>query len=123
MELPYWTHEDCFIFKPEFNNNISCYTHIIINYKKLIFSNKNNSEFDNGYFIRSKFNQLLTNSLDNLTSLTYITFGYHFNQSLTNSLDNLTNLTQITFGYYFNQPLTNSLDNLTNLKEITFGKS
>jgi len=49
------------------------------------------------------FNQLLDNSLDNLTSLTYLTFGKNFNQPLGNILSNLISLTHLGLGYNFNQ--------------------
>jgi hypothetical protein len=65
-----------------------------------------------------KFNQSLSNSLDNLIMLQQLTFGYKFNQPLANSLDNLIMLQQLTFGYKFNQPLANSLDNLIMLQQL-----
>jgi hypothetical protein len=68
------------------------------------------------------FNQPLANSLNNLTSLTHLTFGDKFNQPLDNSLDNLTLLTHLTFGYHFNQPLGNLLNHLPNLTHLGLGK-
>ena len=72
-------------------------------YKKLIFSDyddyeiciETNNKYETKYSKNkkhSKFNQPLSNSLDNLTKLQQLTFGYNFNQPLSNSLDNLTQL-------------------------------
>jgi hypothetical protein len=51
--------------------------------------------------------------------LEQLTFDSKFNQSLSNSLDNLIMLEQLTFGSAFNQPLSNSLDNLIMLEQLT----
>ena len=61
----------------------------------------------------------LGNSLDNLTNLKQLTFGYDFNQPLENSLNNLNNLTELTFNVRFNQPFNSSLNNLTKLQKLT----
>ena len=41
MNLPYWIIGDAFIFKPEFNGDISIYIDKIIKCKILIFSEAN----------------------------------------------------------------------------------
>jgi len=129
MEVVYITKDDTIVFSPKFDKSLNC--ELLSNHKKIIFSDYelNNNLFDayeNNKFtdlglICSSFDQPLTNSLNNLTSLTHLTFGWYFNQPLDNSLDKLTSLTQLTFGYCFNQPLTNSLNNLTYLTRLTFG--
>ena len=130
MDLPYWVYQDYFIFKPEFNGSVDEYVNIIIDYKKLIFSNYPdldssiqiiNGKIPNNRYIGSNFSQPLTNSLIQLINLTNIIFGHYFNKPLANSLDKLINLTHLTFGFTFNQPLANSFDKLTNLIKITFG--
>jgi hypothetical protein len=125
----YITNEDTIIFSPEFNLPLN--PSILINYKKIIFSDYelteslfdaySNSNFNNQKFIGSKFNQSLSNSLCELINLTHNNFGYDFNQSLSNSLCELINLTHINFGNRFNQSLSNSLDGLINLTHINFG--
>ena len=66
------------------------------------------------HYTKSKFNLPLANSLENLTQLQQLTFGFDFNQPLANSLENLTLLQQLTFGYSFNQELNipNSIEEL-----------
>ena len=116
MNEDYWTSEDKFIFKPEFNEPIDKYVEIIKNYSQLIFSNYDDVEScietNNLYSIKyrknykeSKFNKPLGNSLNNLTSLTHLTFGWGFNQPLNNSLNNLKCLTHLTLGCCFNQSI------------------
>lgn len=116
MENNYWIYEDYFIFKPEFNGLIDDCIPMISNYKKLIFSNYDNYELcietNNEYidkysenYKKSKFNQPLENSLNNLTQLVELTFGNLFNQPLENSLNNLTRLVKLTLGFKFNQEL------------------
>ena len=132
INLPYWIHDNYFIFKPHFNGLITDYLDIIIKYNKLIFSDYNeledivqiitdNKNFNPYNHIGSGFNQLLTNSLDKLINLTQIIFGENFNQPLEKSLVQLTNLTHITFGYHFNQPLQESLYYLTKLEFLKLG--
>ena len=91
MNNDYWINEDYIIFKPEFNKSISNYIHVIKNYKKLIFSNYDdykicistiNEHNYNKNYKGSNFNQPILNSLDNLTQLQQLTFGYKFNQEL-----------------------------------------
>jgi hypothetical protein len=104
---------------------------LLLNYKKIIFSNYElnyslfevyeNNYFKNLHYIGSMFNQPLANSLDKLTSLTHLTFGFWFNQTLDDSLNKLTSLTHLIFGCLFNNPLANSLDKLTSLTHLTFG--
>ena len=71
MENNYWIYEEYFIFKPEFDEKIDDYIPIIKNYKKLIFSNYDDYKLciETKNYQRSKFNQPLNNSLDNLTQL------------------------------------------------------
>jgi hypothetical protein len=88
VENNYWTYDDYFIFKPEFNGSITNYLNILIKYKKLIFSdfdqkvdiktiiNKNYNQALSG---NSKFNQPLSNTLDQLSNLTHIDFSSSFN--------------------------------------------
>jgi hypothetical protein len=132
MNCNYWIYEDIFCFKPNFNRIITNYIEIIKDYKILIFSKYTNLEicirtnnfFDCiylDYYSLSKFNQPLSNSLDNLIILEQLTFSSAFNQPLANSLNNLIMLEQLTFGHDFNQPLSNSLDNLIMLEKLTFG--
>jgi hypothetical protein len=64
----------------------------------------------------------LGNSLNNLTSLTHLTFGYNFNKALDNSMNNLTSLTNLTFDCSFNRSLGNLLNNLTSLTHLTLGE-
>ena len=88
MDNNYWIYEDCFIFKPVFNEPIDKYVEIIKKYKKLIFENYNNLELcieinnkhnlNYNNYIGSKFNQSLSNSLNNLTQLTHLSFGFEF---------------------------------------------
>jgi hypothetical protein len=135
MDLSYWTHEDYFIFKPDFNGSITNYLDIIKPHSKLVFSNFGDLnlciEQDNFYpnnfyldkkYIGSKFDQPLANSLDQLINMTHINFGYKFNYPLSKSLNQLRNLTHIYFGYWFNKPLGNSLDKLINLTHLTFSE-
>ena len=126
----YWIHEDYFIFKPEFNNELDDFINLIVNYKKLIFSDYNdykicivtNNKFEEkNNYKGSKFNKALDNTFENLINLQQLTFGLWFNQPLTNSLEKLINLQQLTFGHYFNLPLANSLEKLINLQQLTFG--
>ena len=132
MDPSYWIIEDAIIFKPEFNSCLDDYTSIISNYRILIFSNyndpyqtlKNNNMFNiKNYklFTDSSFNQLLGDSLLNLTNLKELIFGAHFCFPLNNSLTNLVDLQKLTFSGYFNCPLKDSLSKLHNLKELTFG--
>jgi hypothetical protein len=132
MDLPYWIHEDYFIFKAYFDGLITDYLDIIIKCNKLIFSDYTNFNcaikitkdinlFDYHHYDGSKFNKPLANSLNQLTHLTQITFGESFNQPLNGSLDQLISLTHLIFGYSFNKPLENSLDKLINLTMIGFG--
>jgi hypothetical protein len=131
MEVDYITKDDTIIFTCKFNKLLD--SELLSHYKKIIFSDYELNDslglfeaYENKKFhnddkcIKSLFNQCLNNSLNNLSSLTHLTFGCNFNQSLGNSLHNLTSLTHLTFGYYFNQPLDNSLDNLTSLSHLTF---
>ena len=135
----YWIHEDCFIFKPDFNEPIDNYIEIIKNYNKLIFSNHKHLASTTiindkiKYFTPgSKFNQPLTNSLDKLTNLTHLTLGYEFTHELylspnikiltldcnnQNLIDNLSNsIEQLNFNQNFNL----LLDNLPNsIKKIS----
>jgi hypothetical protein len=127
--VDYITNEDTIIFSPEFNLPLNPL--ILINYKKIIFSNYelteslfdaySNSNFSNKKMFSSSFNHPLLNSLDGLINLTHIKFGYSFNHPLSNSLNGLINLTHINFGFNFNQSLSNSLDKLINLTHINFG--
>ena len=86
MNDDYWIHEDKFIFKPDFNEPIDKYIDIIKNYSQLIFSDYDDLkicvETNNEYLIKyrenykySVFNKPLSNSLNNLSSLTHLTFG------------------------------------------------
>jgi hypothetical protein len=127
--MEYMIKDNTIIFSPEFNKPFD--SELLLNYKKIIFSNftlnyslyeaYENKNFKNLYTIVSKFNQILGVSLDKLTSLTHLTFGYSFNCQLSNSLDKLTLLTHLTFGGCFDCPLSNSLSNLTSLTHLTFG--
>jgi hypothetical protein len=131
--VDYITKEDTIIFSPYFNKELD--SELLLNYKKIIFSNYelNENLFDayennNFYFYyfnytSSKFNQPLSNSLDKLIFLTHLTFGGDFNKPLLDSLDKLKSLTHLTFGIYFSQPLLNSLDKLISLTHLTFGLS
>jgi hypothetical protein len=132
MDLPYyWTYEDYFIFKPEFNGSITDYSDIIKQYNKLIFANHNNleasietiknEEDSECYIMCSKFDQPLSNSLDKSVNLTRIAFGGYFDKPLGNSLDKLVNLTHVSFDSKFNQPLSNSFIQSINLRYLTFG--
>ena len=130
MDLPYWIHEDYFIFKPNFNGSITDHLHIIIKYNKLIFSNYcdletsieqiNGNESINN-FSGSLFNKPLADSFDKLINLTLINFGDYFNKPLDNSLDKLINLTYLSFGYGFNKPLNNTLYYLSKLVYLKLG--
>jgi hypothetical protein len=53
-------------------------------------NNKYTIEYDIHYK-RSKFNQSLSNLLDNLNSLTQLTFGNNFNHPISGLLDKLIN--------------------------------
>jgi hypothetical protein len=108
--MDYITSNNTIIFSPEFNKPLI--PELLSNYKKIIFSDfeLNYSLFEayennNLHYLGSKFNQTLDDSLNNLTSLTHLTFGNYFNQTLNDSLNKLTSLTHLTFGYSFNQPL------------------
>ena len=75
--------------------------------------------------------------MDNLKSLTHLTFGEHFNKPLEESLNNLTLLSHLTLGYNFNQQIEipfnikiltlrcnniNLIENLSNsIEELNFG--
>jgi len=72
--------------------------------------------------LKGAFNQPLNDSLNGLTHLQSLTFGFSFNKPLGNSLDRLTELQSLTFGYNFNKPLDNSLNELTKLQSLTFGR-
>jgi hypothetical protein len=131
--VDYITKGDTIIFSPEFNKPLD--SELLLTYKKIIFTNYklNDKLFDayeNNNFLNlnityscSCFNQPLLNELDNLISLTHLTFGYNFNQPLYHSLDNLISLTHLSFGCNcnFNQPLHHSLDKLSSLTHLTFG--
>ena len=41
MEVPYWIIADTIILKPDFSHSLNEYAKIIIQYKKIIFSNYN----------------------------------------------------------------------------------
>jgi hypothetical protein len=69
INLPYWIHDDYFIFKASFNGLITDYLDIIIKYNKLIFSDYNelediiqiitdNKNYNPYNHIGSSFNQL-----------------------------------------------------------------
>jgi len=66
-------------------------------------------------------NESLSDSLNQLTNLSILTFGSNFNQPLSESLNQLTNLSKLTFGSDFNQPLSDFFNQLTNLSKLTFG--
>ena len=68
-----------------------------------------------------EFNQLLGQSLSNLTNLQTLQFGHYFNQPLGQSLSNLINLQTLQFEGRFNKPLDQSLSNLTKLRTLQFG--
>ena len=117
--VEYITKDETIIFSPYFNKLLN--GELLINYKKIIFSDYEltyqlfdryeNNNFSSLNYISSKFNQSLGNSLNNLVNLTHLTLGNNFNQSLGNSLDNLinlTHLTHLTFNWCFNQQLSNS---------------
>ena len=53
---------------------------------------------------KHSFNKSLDNSLNYLTQLEQLTFGYNFNQSLGNSIIYQTQLKKLTFGYSLNCP-------------------
>ena len=99
----YITNKDTIIFGPKYNKPLD--NKLLLNHKKIIFSNyklNNNlfEKYENNDFrdvncIGSKFNQPLSNSLDNLTNLTHLTFGRDFNQPLLNSLNNDRNCTRL----------------------------
>ena len=91
MNNDYWIYDDKFVFKPKFNESIDKYIGVIKNYSQLIFSDYDDLEIcietNNKYLSKynknfkfSKFNKPLSNSLDNLTLLTHLTFGINFNQ-------------------------------------------
>ena len=67
------------------------------------------------------FNEPLGTTLDRLTNLKELRFGFTFNRPLGKSLEKLTNLKELSFGFRFNEPLETSLDTLTNLKALKFG--
>ena len=108
---------------------------LIINYvdeikkcSKLIFSNYSNPKIavkniDMYYNEKSSFNQQLGNSLEKLTNLQQLTFGFNFNRPLKNSLEKLINLQQLTLGYCFNQILENTLEKLTSLTYLKLSKN
>ena len=95
MENNYWIVDEWLIFKPTFNEELTYYYDIINKYKKIMFSNYDNTliaietnnqykyEYHNKYYdnyIKSKFNQKI-NLLNNI-NLTHLTFGYVFNQNI-----------------------------------------
>jgi hypothetical protein len=131
IKMEYITKDNTIIFSPEFNKPLD--PELLLNYKKIIFSNYElnyslfevyeNNYFKNLHYIGSMFNQTLDDSLNKLTSLTHLTFGYRFNQKLDDTLNKLTSLTHLTFGYSFNQTLDDSLNELTSLTHLTFGRS
>ena len=133
MDELYWIIADTIIFKPEFSHSLNNYVEIISQYKKIIFSNYNdskitietNNKHDNKYnniMNLSKFNQPLSDSLSNLINLKQLNISSCFNQPLSDSLSNLLNLQQLNLGKYFNQPLSNSLSKLINLQQLNLGK-
>ena len=90
---PYWIIDTTIIFRPEFNECLDDYTHIISNYRILIFSNYNSPQqaleyniidYDHYYLLYkySLFNYPLGNSLSNLTNLQQLTFGILINLCL-----------------------------------------
>jgi len=105
MGVDYIIKDDTIIFSHEFDKPLNC--KLFTNYKKIIFSDfklnndlfdaYENNKFTNLHYMSSRFNQPLGNSLDNLTSLTHLSFGEKYNQPLCNSLDKLTSLTHLTF--------------------------
>ena len=117
----YITISDTIIFDPEYNDPLDI--NLISQYKKIIFSDYQlsdgiceaygNNNFKNFNYIRSKFNQDVT-QLPQL--LTHLTFGSDFNRKVT-KLPQL--LTHLTFGRYFNQEVTKLPQLLTHL---TFGR-
>ena len=117
MDNDYWINEDYIIFKPEFNKSISNYINVIKNYKNLIFSNyddykiciSTNNIYSDKYnknHKSSKFNQPVLNSLDNLTQLQQLTFGFEFNQPVFNCLNNLQkSLEKLYLPTYYNMKI------------------
>ena len=69
-------------------------------YKKLIFS-----DYDDYEICIETNNIYINNNYD------YYSRTSKFNQPLSNLLNNLTQLQQLTLGNDYNQPLSNSLDN------------
>jgi len=130
MNVDYITNDNTIIFSPKFDKPLN--HKLLFKYKKIIFSDYEltedlfdvyeNNKFNELNYICSKFNHFLSNSLDNLSSLTHLTFGCCFNQPLDNSLKNLKSLTHLTFNEDFNQPLVKSFDNLSSLTHLTFNK-
>ena len=119
MENNYWIVDDLLIFKPEFNEVLDDYYDLINKYKKIIFSNYNESEiaiktnnfyndkYDKNY-ISNKFNQKI-----DLSNNIHLTFGYNFNQEI--DLSNNIHLTHLTLGYCFNKEINIPL----NVKSLT----
>jgi len=110
--LDYITKEDTIIFSPEYNKPLE--PKLLLNYKKIIFSDYelNDTLFD--AYKNSNLNCNLNNNLiDKYKNLKYKNLNFkksEFNQPLDNSLHDLTSLTHLIFGLGFEQPLNNSLD-------------
>jgi hypothetical protein len=125
----YWISDDKFIFTPNFSDPLDeNLLHLIRGYKKLIFSDydnsnitiKTNNKYEDEYFRNysmSQFNQPIDGLMD--SKLTHLVFGYSFNQPVSGLMD--TNLTHLVFGYSFNQPVGGLID--TNLIHLEFGNS
>jgi hypothetical protein len=114
--MEYYINDDTIIFNYKFNEPLDNYIGAIKNCKKIIFSDYDDykicMETNNKYiekYVRhykcSRFNQPLSNLLNNLNNITQLTFGYCFNHPISGALNNLNKLTQLTLGYMFDQEL------------------
>ena len=84
-------------------NLISCYAKLIFSNYKLndkLFEAYENNNFNDLALQRSKFNQKVNNSQQELSCSTYFTFDYWFNKKVSTLSQNISHL---FFGYYFNQ--------------------
>ena len=91
MENNFWIVNELLIFKPEFNEKITNYYDIINKYKKVIFSDYNDS--------------LITIKTNNIFKEKYYSYHYNSNFNKEINLSNNKNLTHLTFGLIFNKKI------------------
>ena len=104
----YWIYEDYFIFKPEFNEELDDYVELLLNYKKLIFSDYDDYkiciETNNKFEIKYCNNIYLIENMPNSIEELYL--GGCFDLEL-NNLPNSIKIISFHYNSEYNKELNN----------------